>query len=91
MFSSPLPNPLLWNGSTIGYLQTYEGFANGGWWHDQNILSETGEGADIEGSDEALCRAITEKFKSAGGNRVRYADIAKRSWEVGRPGLATKV
>ncbi|KAL5523006.1 VPS16 [Sanghuangporus sanghuang] len=50
-----------------------------------------GEGGDDEGSDEALCRAITEKFKSAGGNKVRYADIAKRSWEVGRPGLATKL
>ncbi|KAF5015742.1 hypothetical protein F66182_12819, partial [Fusarium sp. NRRL 66182] len=47
-FSSPVTNPQLWNGSTIGYLQTYEGFANGGWWHDQNILSATGEGADIE-------------------------------------------
>lgn len=46
---------------------------------------------DLDGSDDALCRAITEKFKSAGGARVRYADIAKRSWEVGRPGLATKL
>ncbi|OKL56844.1 hypothetical protein UA08_07980 [Talaromyces atroroseus] len=48
LFSSPLPNPQLWNGSTIGYLQTWEGFAGGGWWHDQNILCATGEGADIE-------------------------------------------
>ncbi|EJC99299.1 vacuolar protein sorting-associated protein 16 [Fomitiporia mediterranea MF3/22] len=47
--------------------------------------------ADMDASDEALCRAITEKFKNAGGARVRYADIAKRSWEVGRPGLATKL
>ena len=46
---------------------------------------------NMEDSDEALCRAITDKFKTAGGARVRYADIAKRSWEVGRPGLATKV
>lgn len=49
------------------------------------------DGMGVEDTDEALCRAITEKFKSAGGARVRYADIAKRSWEVGRPGLATKV
>ncbi|EED12424.1 conserved hypothetical protein [Talaromyces stipitatus ATCC 10500] len=48
LFSSPLPNPQLWNGSTIGYLQTYEGFSNGGWWHDSNILAATGQGADIE-------------------------------------------
>ena len=55
-----------------------------------------GETADMEGSDEALCKVITEKFKSVCGVsgtriRVRYADIAKRSWEVGRPGLATKL
>jgi hypothetical protein len=48
VFSSPLPNPQVWNGQTIGYLQTYEGFINGGWWHDPNLLSATGEGADIE-------------------------------------------
>ena len=51
----------------------------------------------MEGSDEALCKVITDKFKSVCGGgsgtriRVRYADIAKRSWEVGRPGLATKL
>ena len=55
-----------------------------------------GDAADLEGSDEALCKVITEKFKSVCGVggariRVRYADIAKRSWEVGRPGLATKL
>ncbi|PAV15385.1 vacuolar assembling sorting VPS16 [Pyrrhoderma noxium] len=55
-----------------------------------------GETADMEGSDEALCKIITDKFKSVCGVsgariRVRYADIAKRSWEVGRPGLATKL
>ncbi|KAI1909116.1 hypothetical protein LOZ65_006569 [Ophidiomyces ophidiicola] len=48
LFSSPLPNPQLWNGYTIGFLQTYESFANGGWWHDPNILAATGEGFDIE-------------------------------------------
>lgn len=46
----------------------------------------------MEGSDDELCRVITEKFKSiSGASAVSYADIAKRSWEVGRPGLATKV
>lgn len=42
-------------------------------------------------ADEELCRMITEKFRSVGGGNVSFADIAKRSWEVGRPGLATKV
>ena len=46
---------------------------------------------DGEAGDDELCRAITAKFKNVGGMHVSYVDIAKRSWEVGRPGLATKV
>lgn len=48
VFLSPLPNPQLWNGQTIGFLQAYESFANGGWWHDPNILTATGEGIEVE-------------------------------------------
>ncbi|PLN80500.1 hypothetical protein BDW42DRAFT_186077 [Aspergillus taichungensis] len=48
LFLSPLPNPQIWNGPTIGFLQAYESFANGGWWHDPNLLSATGEGAEKE-------------------------------------------
>ncbi|KNG84447.1 hypothetical protein ANOM_006912 [Aspergillus nomiae NRRL 13137] len=48
LFQSPLPNPQLWNGPTIGFLQAYESFANGGWWHDPNLLAATGEGAEKE-------------------------------------------
>jgi hypothetical protein len=48
VFLSPLPNPQLWNGSTIGFLQAWESFANGGWWHDPNILSATGKGIEVE-------------------------------------------
>lgn len=48
MFNSPLPNPQLWNGQTVGFLQTYDGFANGGWWHDPNLLAATGEGIEVE-------------------------------------------
>ncbi|KAJ5111242.1 hypothetical protein N7532_001777 [Penicillium argentinense] len=48
VFYSPLPNHQLWNGQTIGFLQAEQGFANGGWWHDPNILSATGKGMDIE-------------------------------------------
>lgn len=50
VFSSPLPNPQLWAGPTLGYLQTYECFANGGWWHDPSILSATGDGLEKEES-----------------------------------------
>lgn len=44
VFLSPLPNPQLWNGPTIGFLQSIESFANGGWWHDPALLAATGEG-----------------------------------------------
>ncbi|RAK95092.1 rRNA 2'-O-methyltransferase fibrillarin-like protein [Aspergillus ibericus CBS 121593] len=48
LFLSPLPNPQLWNGPTIGFLQAYESFANGGWWHDPKLLAATGDGMEKE-------------------------------------------
>lgn len=48
VFSSPLPNPQLWAGPTVGYLQTIDCFTNGGWWHDPSILSATGDGLEKE-------------------------------------------
>ncbi|MCJ1384239.1 hypothetical protein MMC17_007355 [Xylographa soralifera] len=48
LFMSPLPNPKLWTGQTIGLLQTEDGFTNGGWWHDQHILEATGQGLEKE-------------------------------------------
>ncbi|KAJ5115868.1 hypothetical protein N7456_000216 [Penicillium angulare] len=48
LFLSPLPNPQLWHGSTIGHIQSESHFANGGWWHDPNILSATGKGLEAE-------------------------------------------
>ncbi|CAG8954160.1 hypothetical protein HYFRA_00005779 [Hymenoscyphus fraxineus] len=48
LFNSPLPNPKLWNGPTVGFLQTQEGIINGGWWHDARILGATGEGVEKE-------------------------------------------
>ncbi|TEB19163.1 vacuolar assembling/sorting protein VPS16 [Coprinellus micaceus] len=47
-------------------------------------------GADASGDDE-VCKAIVEKFDSLGGADVSYAEIAKKAWEVGRPGLATRL
>jgi hypothetical protein len=52
----------------------------------------TGTGKDVELSgDDEVCRLIVDKFEKLGGGGVSYADIAKRAWEVGRAGLATKV
>ncbi|KAJ5623229.1 hypothetical protein N7490_011834 [Penicillium lividum] len=48
LFLSPLPNPQLWHGSSIGHLQSETHFVNGGWWHDPNILSSTGKGLEEE-------------------------------------------
>ena len=48
VFKTPLPNPLLWNGPTIGTLSSQEVFVNGGWWHDSRILAATGEGIETE-------------------------------------------
>lgn len=48
VFNSPLPNAQLWNGPTIGALQNEHTFKGGGWWHDPDVLSSTGEGLDKE-------------------------------------------
>ena len=48
VFKTPLPNPSLWQGLTIGLLASPDAFVNGGWWHDSRILSATGAGADEE-------------------------------------------
>ena len=50
LFCSPLPNPQLWQGSTIGQLKSQEIFAQGGWWHDASVLMATGEGYEKEES-----------------------------------------
>ncbi|GME35499.1 putative tat pathway signal sequence [Neofusicoccum parvum] len=48
LFASPLPNKQVWNGPTIGQLQSPDVFVNGGWWHDASILAATGEGVEKE-------------------------------------------
>lgn len=48
VFNSPLPNPKIWIGPTVGFLQTQDPFVNGGWWHDSRILAATGDGAEKE-------------------------------------------
>ncbi|ETS73456.1 hypothetical protein PFICI_14402 [Pestalotiopsis fici W106-1] len=48
LFKTPLPNPKLWNGQTLGSLASPEVFINGGWWHDSRILAATGDGVERE-------------------------------------------
>ncbi|KAI9797239.1 MAG: hypothetical protein M1835_001595 [Candelina submexicana] len=89
----PLPNPKLWNGPTLGYLQTMEGFTHGGWWHDPNILGSTGEGIEQEEQkawegwwNEQIVSLVelTMQQKDAlnvlltGRGEARFADLIKR-------------
>ncbi|KAL0062112.1 Vacuolar protein sorting-associated protein 16 [Marasmius tenuissimus] len=65
-------------------------------WASAKILhskpTTTGTGKDAElGADEEVCKVIVDKFKELGGTDVSYAEIAKRAWEVGRTGLATRL
>jgi hypothetical protein len=48
VFASPLPNKQIWNSATLGQLGSPDMFVNGGWWHDANILSATGQGIEKE-------------------------------------------
>ena len=56
-----------------------------------SATGDEGGGAGGRDADDEVCRTIVEKFEALGGAEVSYADIAKRAWEVGRAGLATKV
>jgi hypothetical protein len=58
--------------------------------HAKPTATGTGKDAEMSGDDE-VCQSIVDKFSKLGGASVSYADIAKRAWEVGRLGLATKV
>lgn len=45
---SPLPNPKVWQGPTIGHLMGQDYLKNGGWWHDPRVLAATGQGVSVE-------------------------------------------
>ncbi|GJJ15006.1 hypothetical protein Clacol_009278 [Clathrus columnatus] len=50
-----------------------------------------GSGASTSNDDNQVCQIIVQKFESLGKGDISYADIAKRAWDVGRAGLATKL
>lgn len=58
-------------------------------WASAKIARSKSSSTDAE--DEGLCKVIVDKFEKLGKGAVSYADIARRAWEVGRAGLATKV
>ncbi|KAF8556045.1 vacuolar assembling sorting protein VPS16 [Imleria badia] len=58
-------------------------------WAGAKIARSKSSTTDAE--DEELCKVIVDKFEKLGKGAVSYADIARRAWEVGRAGLATKL
>ncbi|KAJ5703857.1 hypothetical protein N7493_010995 [Penicillium malachiteum] len=93
LFQSPLPNPQIWHGTTIGHLQSETHFANGGWWHDPNILSATGQGMEKEEPrawqgwwNENIMRLVRLSMEQkdavtvllTGRNEAGFADVVKR-------------
>ncbi|KAL2865865.1 rRNA 2'-O-methyltransferase fibrillarin-like protein [Aspergillus lucknowensis] len=96
LFLSPLPNPQLWNGPSIGFLQAYESFANGGWWHDPRLLSATGDGLEKEERrawkgwwNERIAQLVELSMKQkdaltvllTGRNEAGFSEIIKRMVE----------
>ncbi|KAJ5161082.1 Protein of unknown function DUF2410 [Penicillium capsulatum] len=93
VFRSPLPNPQLWTGPSIGFLQAVQNFTNGGWWHDPNILAATGKGIETEEPlgwngwwNENILRLVQLSMEQkdaltvllTGRNEARFAEIIKR-------------
>ncbi|KAF7426120.1 hypothetical protein PC9H_008486 [Pleurotus ostreatus] len=58
--------------------------------HSRPSGSGTATVTDASADDE-VCQLIVDKFRKLGGPEVSFADIAKRAWEAGRTGLATKL
>ncbi|KZP18145.1 vacuolar protein sorting-associated protein 16 [Athelia psychrophila] len=60
-------------------------------WASAKIMRSKSSANEVSGGDDEVCSMIVDKFEQLGGEGVSYADIAKRAWEVGRAGLATKL
>lgn len=88
-----MPNPKLWNGPSIGFLQTQDTFATGGWWHDARILAATGEGIEKEEArgwegwwNERIVELIQLSMQQkdaltvllTGRSETNFADLVKR-------------
>lgn len=93
VFKTPLPNPSLWNGLTIGLLSSPDTLINGGWWHDSRILEATGDGVEKEEQrayggwwNEKIVKLVRLSMKQedalcvllTGRSEHAYADLIKR-------------
>ncbi|KEY67958.1 hypothetical protein S7711_02164 [Stachybotrys chartarum IBT 7711] len=93
LFRTPLPNPAIWYGPSIGTLSTYETFSTGGWWHDSRILASTGQGIEKEEPrawegwwNEKIVELVKLSMKQpdalcvllTGRSESRFSDLIKR-------------
>ncbi|KAJ9624140.1 hypothetical protein H2203_005590 [Taxawa tesnikishii (nom. ined.)] len=82
LFSSPLPNKQIWNGPTLGQLQSLDHFHHGGWWHDANILASTGKGWWNEAIVELVQLSMEQKdaltVLLTGRKESAFADLVTR-------------
>lgn len=93
VFKTPLPNPALWNGPSIGTLSSPDALTNGGWWHDSRILASTGAGLEKEEArayegwwNEKVVDLVRLSMKQkdalcvllTGRSEQRYAELVKR-------------
>jgi vacuolar protein sorting-associated protein 16 len=61
------------------------------WARTKIARSRTVDSAGADEDDAALCELIVRQFERAGRGGVSYAEIARRAWELGRSGLATRL
>ncbi|KAI9690073.1 MAG: hypothetical protein M1820_010037, partial [Bogoriella megaspora] len=93
LFRTPLPNKQIWHQTTIGSLQNQDAFVNGGWWHDNVLLTATGEGLSKEEPrawngwwNEEIVRLVELSMEQndalcvllTGRSERNFADIIKR-------------
>lgn len=60
-------------------------------WACAKIARSRGGGADDDASDADVCELIVAKLGRAPPGGVSFAEIARKAWEAGRSGLATRL
>ncbi|KAF2219423.1 hypothetical protein BDZ85DRAFT_252657 [Elsinoe ampelina] len=93
LFRTPLPNPQVWDGRSIGTLSSDDAFMNGGWWHDDRILSSTGGGIEVQEPkawdgfwDESIVEEVKQSMASptavtvlmTGRGQAKFSELLAR-------------
>ncbi|PNS21229.1 hypothetical protein CAC42_1008 [Sphaceloma murrayae] len=93
LFCTPLPNPQIWDGRSIGLLSNEDALVNGGWWHDPAVLSALGGGVEVQESkawegywDESIVNEVRQSMRSrtaltvlmTGRGQARFSELITR-------------